>query len=112
MCHMPCTPHSPWFYLPNDIWLSTNYETPHCATFFILPLPHLSYIQIFSSVTCSHTPPVCALPLIWEIKLHTHTKELAELVLPSFLPHPFNSLFINHAISLHYTIWTTDSIIK
>jgi hypothetical protein len=54
-------------------------HSPHCATFSILPLLHLSKVQIFPSAPCSQTPSVYALPLMSETKFHTHTKQLVEL---------------------------------
>jgi hypothetical protein len=60
-------------------WNFINYVAPHCATSSILVLLHSSLVQIFSLEACSQTPSVYALPLIWEIKFHTHTKQLAKL---------------------------------
>jgi hypothetical protein len=76
--HMPRPPHSPWFDLSRNIWCK-NYEAPHCETFSILPLLRPSYVQIFSSVPCSQTPSVYALPLMLQTKFHTNTKQLAKL---------------------------------
>jgi hypothetical protein len=53
---------------------STNYEAPHCATSPILLSLHPSLVQILSLGPCSETASVCALPLMWETKFHTHTK--------------------------------------
>jgi hypothetical protein len=60
--------------------MNTNYEAPQCETFSILLLLHPSWVQIFSSAPCSQTPPVYALPLMLEAKIHTHTKQPVERV--------------------------------
>jgi hypothetical protein len=55
-----------------------KYETPLCAAFSISLLFQLSYIQIFSLEPLPQTPSIYALPLVWETKFHTLTKQLAE----------------------------------
>jgi hypothetical protein len=61
-------PHSPWFYLPNDIlgWVKI-------MKLLIVQLPPFSCYFIplrskFSSESCSQTPSVYALPVMWETK--------------------------------------------
>jgi hypothetical protein len=58
---------------------STNYGAPHYAIFSSLLTLHPSCVQIFSSAPCSKTSSVCVLPLMYESKLHTHTKQTVEL---------------------------------
>jgi hypothetical protein len=77
--HMYRTPHSPWFNLPNNIWggvwnmkLLIVQLSPFL--YYFIPL-----IRIFSLKSCSQTPLVYALTLMWETKFHTRSKQLAEL---------------------------------
>jgi hypothetical protein len=74
-------PHSPWYDLPiNTVFRDEyKYEAPHCATHSSLLLLHPSLVPIFSLGPCSQTPSVYALSLMWDIKFHTHTKQLPEL---------------------------------
>jgi hypothetical protein len=59
--------------------MGTNFEAPHCATFFhshftsSLLRPNILLSTLFE------TPPVCAVPLMYEIKSRTHIEQLAEL---------------------------------
>jgi hypothetical protein len=46
---------------------------------FILLVLNPSYVPILSLESCPQTPSVYILPLRWETKFHTHTKQLAEL---------------------------------
>jgi hypothetical protein len=79
-CHMSRPPHSSWFDLPNNIcgWVQI-------MKLLIVQLPLFScYFTLFGPNTflgpCSQTASVYyALPLMWETKFHTHTKQLAEL---------------------------------
>jgi hypothetical protein len=75
-----------------------KYEAPYCATFSILLLLHPCLVQIFFLEPCSQTPSVCALPLMWETKFHTHTEQLTELWLP-FMARTF----VNQQ-NLHYML--------
>jgi hypothetical protein len=59
--------------------MCTIYEALHCITSSILLLRNPSLVHIFSLEPCSETPSVDALPLMWETKFHTHTKQLAQL---------------------------------
>jgi hypothetical protein len=45
----------------------------------ILLSPSLLSLNILFSEPCAQTPSVYALPLVWETKFHTHTKQLVEL---------------------------------
>jgi hypothetical protein len=36
-------------------------------------------VQIFSSAPCSQTPSIYVVPLVWEIKFHTHKKQQVQL---------------------------------
>jgi hypothetical protein len=54
---------------------STVYEAPHYAVLSSLRLLRPSYVKMFSSAPCSQTPLIYALPLTWETKFHTHTKQ-------------------------------------
>jgi hypothetical protein len=56
-----------------------NYESPHCAIFSILLLLHPDSVLIFSLEPCSQTPSVYTIPLVWETKFCTHTKQQAQL---------------------------------
>jgi hypothetical protein len=38
-----------------------------------------SLVQIYFSASCSQPSSVHSVPLMWETKLHTHTKQLEEL---------------------------------
>jgi hypothetical protein len=39
----------------------------------------LLYVQIFSSAPCSQTPSIYVLPLMWETKFYTNTKQQVKL---------------------------------
>jgi len=56
----------------------TNYEVPHYAVFSILPPLPPSQVHVFSS-SCSQTPSIYIIPLMWETKFRTHTKQQVEL---------------------------------
>jgi hypothetical protein len=45
------------------------------------PITHFSWIQIFSSAPCSQTSSICVLPLMWDTKFHTHTKQRIIIVM-------------------------------
>jgi hypothetical protein len=48
-----------------------SYEALHYAGFSSLLSLHHSYVQIFFSAPCSHTPSICVLPFIpLEAKAH------------------------------------------
>jgi hypothetical protein len=80
-CYMPRL--SPvWLDHPNNIWCSiTIYETPLYSVFSSLPPLYPSYVQIFSSSPCSHTPSMHVFSLIRETKFHTDAKQQIELQL-------------------------------
>ena len=60
---------------PAQYWVrSTNHLAPRYAISSIPPLPRPSYVQIFSSTPCSHTPSISFPSSISAIKFHTHTK--------------------------------------
>jgi hypothetical protein len=72
-------PHSPWFYLPNNIW-GWKYEAPHWATFSILLFFPLKWrvgllsaqalMPVYASILCS--PVSCYfIPLQANILLRT-----------------------------------------
>ena len=70
--------------LPNFIPLTIsvgryNHEAPHYALFSSPLFPPPSQSQISPSAPHSRTPSNYVIPLTWETKLHTHTKQQAEL---------------------------------
>jgi hypothetical protein len=54
-----------------------NYDAPHSANSSILLLLNAFWVHIFSSEPYSQTLSVYALPVMWETKFHTHTRQLA-----------------------------------
>jgi len=76
-CMLHASPsHPSWFDHPPNIWWSIQelMKLLIIQSSLTLPLPP-SWVQIFSSAPCSHTPSVSVLPLVWEINFHTHTKQ-------------------------------------
>jgi hypothetical protein len=74
--HMHHPPHSPWIDLPNDIW-----GWVQNMKLLIMQLPpfsllHLCLVQIFSSEPYFQTRLVYAVPLMWDTKFYTHTKQV------------------------------------
>jgi len=71
---------------------STNYEAPHYAVFFILPLFSLSWLETFSSALSSQTPLIYVLRLGRQIKFYN-----LELLFMQFKIHVSpNSLFYSY----------------
>jgi hypothetical protein len=73
-CHIPRSPHSPWLDLRNDIW-----GWVQIMLLLIVPLPQFSCSSLLGPNSLirtlfSNTPSVCALPLMWVTKFHTHIK--------------------------------------
>jgi len=68
-----------WFDHPNNIWWSVQVMKLLIMQFSssLLSLPP-SQVQIFSSAPCSQTPSVYVLPVVWDTKLHSHTKQLRQ----------------------------------
>jgi len=81
----PYAPHAQpiSFFLilsPARYWVrSTNHLAPRYAISSIPPLPRPSYVQMFSSTSCSQTPSASFPPAISTTKFHTHTKQQAKL---------------------------------
>jgi hypothetical protein len=65
-----------------NIWSSSYVD---CSS--LLLLSH-SWVQIFPSSPCSQTPSTCVLPLVWEIKFHTHTRY--QVYLCCYIRRPFS----------------------
>jgi hypothetical protein len=64
VCYIPFPSLPLWFDHPNNIlWSVQWYEAPHAFLSSLLQLP-LSQVKIFSLISCSHTPPICVLPLV------------------------------------------------
>jgi hypothetical protein len=77
-CYMPCPPHSPWLDLPNDIWGWV--QIMKFLTVQLSPFSHhLFPLRYKYSSHNPQTPSVYALPLVWQTKFHTHTKQLEKL---------------------------------
>jgi hypothetical protein len=71
-CHMPCPPHSPWFYLPNGNW--GQVQIMKLPTLQLPPF-HCYFIPLRSKYSPKHlcqTPSAYALPLMWDQVSHPH----------------------------------------
>ena len=81
----PYTPHAQSISLfsilsPAQYWVSsTNHLAPRYAISSIPKLPRPSYVQIFSSTSCSQTPSASFPPTMSATKFHTHTKQQEKL---------------------------------
>ena len=65
---------------PAQYWVrSTNHLAPRYAISSIPPLPRPSYVHIFSSTPCSHTPSASFPPAMSMTKVHIHRKQQAKL---------------------------------
>jgi hypothetical protein len=65
---------------PEQHWVrSTDHYAPHNVVFSTPLFPHLSKVQIFSSIPYSRIPSAYAPPTMWVSTFHTHTKQQAKL---------------------------------
>jgi hypothetical protein len=79
VCYMPHPFHFPSSDHPNNIChrvqirkvLIMQYERPAVTS--------SPYVQICPTAPCSESHTACVLPLIWQIKFHTHTKPKEKL---------------------------------
>jgi hypothetical protein len=79
VCNVPCPPNPPWFVHHNNIrqvvqavMLLIMQSSP--ASHYVLPLrsKHLPW-------HCSQTLSSSTLPIIWEKKFHTHTRQIINI---------------------------------
>jgi hypothetical protein len=69
---MPRPSHPPSSNHPNSICWRAQITQFFSSLLSLCP----SQVQICASVTCSQKPSICVLPLIWETRIHTHTKQV------------------------------------
>jgi hypothetical protein len=50
----------------------TDHEAPHYVIYCNFLSLGPSQVQIYSSASCSQTPLLCVLPIIWQTKFNTH----------------------------------------
>jgi hypothetical protein len=65
-CHMPSPPHSPWLYLPNDIW-----GWVQKMKFLTVQLPPFSYYLILLLIKYSPYNPVIFTCLFTKLTIHS-----------------------------------------
>jgi hypothetical protein len=78
-CYMPRPPHSSWLHLPNDIWGWVQIKEVLIVLFLHSPVTSCLFCPNIPLRTLFSNTLVYALPLMWETKFHTNTKQLAEL---------------------------------
>jgi hypothetical protein len=82
--------HPPSLDHLKNMWVRGQITQLLIMQFPTAPLPlHPSYVQIFPSAPCSQTPSVCVLPLMWQTKFHTHTKQQVKLYFVYFKLYVF-----------------------
>ena len=101
--HMSRPCHSGFIHPSNCISRGKHREVYHYAILSTILLLPPSYVQISSSVPYSRTPSASGLPLMWDTRFYTHTKQQEENIILYLLIFIFWGNKCEHKI--FWTVW-------